>query len=370
MQLNHPLIYQSLGLIIQEGIIFVLILALNFLIRFILRKIYLQVRHAKGDVLDESFISRLIKPVRLMIWLVGLSYMIYTLVVQLELQQNIEASFVQWRNLIIIVCVSWLSFEIKKQFQLSWVKSLQYSGKHLDRSRVDLLSKLFSILIILLAVMITLQTLGVDVTAIVAFGGVGGLAIGFASKDIIANYFSGFMIHITRPFKVGDWIYTPDETLNGTVEYIGYYITVIRGFDKRPYYVPNAMFSSKMVINASRMTNRRIKHVVGVRYADFHVVKKIVDDIRQMLKDHDDIDNNQHQLVDFMEYGPHSLNIQVYTFTKTTVWKHWLDIQQDVLLKIGQIILNNGAEIAYPTTTIDFPKEVLNQIVPPSTDNK
>lgn len=368
MQLNHPMLIQSLSLIIQEGVIFLLILALNFLIRMFMKKLYSQIQHKKGDVLDESFIGKLVKPLRLMIWLVGISYMVYVFIRQLQLMQEVNSTFMQWRNLIIIMCVSWLCFEVKKQLQLSWKKSLRYSGKHLDQSRVDLISKLFSILIVTLAAMIILQTLGVDITAIVAFGGVGGLAIGFASKDIIANYFSGFMIHITRPFKVGDWIYTPDEVLNGTVEYIGYYITVIRGFDKRPYYVPNALFSSKMIINASRMTNRRIKHTVGVRYDDFHVVRKIVDEIRQMLKTHEDIDANQHLLVDFIEYGPHSLNIQVYTFTKTTVWRHWLDIQQDILLRIGEIILKNGAQIAFPTTTLDFPKEVLNQIVPPPSD--
>lgn len=365
MPFNKNILYQSLGLIIQEALIFALIVFLNFVIRLSIRKIYAKVQNAKGDVLDDSFIARLAKPLRIMIWLVGVSYMIYFFVTQLQMEQDFDASFVQWRNLIIIICVSWLCFEIKKQFQLSMVKNLQYSGKNIDRSRVDLLSKLFSILIVVLAGMVILQTLGVDITAIIAFGGVGGIAVGFASKDIIANYFSGFMIHITRPFKVGDWIYTQDQSLNGTVEYIGYYITVVRGFDKRPYYVPNALFSSKMIINATRMTHRRINHTIGIRYVDLPVLPSIVEAIKAMLSSHPNIDTKQLLIVDFIEYGPHSLNIQVYTFSKTTAWKLWLDIQQDILIKIGQIVADHGAEMAFPTTTVDFPKEVLNQIVPP-----
>ncbi len=365
MQFNQNIFYQSLGLIIQEALIFALIIFLNFVIRLAIRKIYSKVQTSKGEILDESFIGRIAKPLRIMIWLVGISYMIYFFVTSLQIQQDFDASFIQWRNLIIIFCISWLCFEIKKQFQLSVVKNLQYSGKHIDRTRVDLLSKVFSILIILLAGMIILQTLGVDITAIIAFGGVGGIAVGFASKDIIANYFSGFMIHITRPFKVGDWIYTQDQTLNGTVEYIGYYVSVIRGFDKRPYYVPNALFSSKMIVNASRMTHRRINQTIGIRYDDLLVLPIIVEDIKKMLEKHPGIDTKQLLVVDFIEYGPHSLNIQIYTFSKTTAWKQWLDIQQDILIKIGKIILDHGAELAFPTTTVDFPKELLNQIVPP-----
>lgn len=360
----------SLNILIQAGLVFALIIVLNFVVRLVIKKIYAQVKHAKGDVLDESFIDRLAKPLRALIWLVGLSYIGYIFVTRLNLIENFNDGFEQWRNLVIVFCISWLSFEIKKQFQLSMVKSMHYSGKHLDQTRIDLISKLGSILIVFLTIMVILQTLGVDLTAIVAFGGVGGVALGFASKDIIANYFSGFMIHITRPFKVGDWIYTPDKSLNGTVEYIGYYTTVVRNFEKQPYYVPNALFSSKMVINASRMTNRRVKHLIGIRYQDFGQLENIVNDIRTMLQNHPHMDTKQLMLVDFIEYGPHSLNIQIYAFTKTTVWKMWLSVQQDVLIQVGKIIEKYGAEIAFPTSTVDFSTEVLNQIVPPPAKGK
>ena len=360
MEPLRSLLYQSLGIILEEGAIFALILVVNFLIRYFIKKVYAQVQSSNGDFLHESFIKRIAKPLRVMIWIVGVAYMLYLFIVRLEMENNFQTSFVQLRNLIIIFCSAWLGFEIKKQVQLYWLKQIEYTGKSIDKSRIHLISKVASITIIILTALVILQTLGVNIATLIAFGGVGGLAIGFASKDIIANYFSGFMIHITRPFKIGEWIYTPDQSLNGVVEYVGYYITIVRGLDKRPYYVPNALFSSKMVINASRMTNRRIKHTVGVRYQDFDVIEAIVADIKSMLKEHDDIDQKQHLLVDFNEFGPSSLNILIYTFTKTKVWKHWLDIQQDVLIKVGKIIQKHGAEIAYPTTTLDLPKELLD----------
>jgi MscS family membrane protein len=360
------LIFQSLGIIIEEGAIFVAILTLNFLIRFFVRKIYGQIQHVKGKMVHDSFIHRIAKPLRMMLWLVGLAYMIYVFIVRLEMENGFTVSFIQLRNLIILFCSAWLCFEIKKQVQLSFIKRFETNNKELDKARIDLLSKLSSSIIVVLTALIALETIGVNIATLIAFGGVGGLAIGFASKDIVANYFSGFMIHITRPFKLGDWIYTPDQTLDGVVERIGYYLTVIRGLDKRPYYVPNALFSSKMIVNASRMTHRRIMHTLGLRYQDFDVIEDVVKDIKTMLLNHPDIDTKQPLLIDFNEYGPSSLNILVYAFTKTTIWKHWLDVQQDILLEIGKIIQKHGAEFAYPTTTINMPDPLLNQVVTPT----
>ena len=100
------------------------------------------------------------------------------------------------------------------------------------------------------------------------FGGVGGLIVGLAAKDLLSNFFGGMMIYFDRPFKVGDWIRSPDRQIEGTVERIGWRMTIIRTFDKRPLYVPNSVFSSIVVENPSRMLNRRINETFGLRYQD------------------------------------------------------------------------------------------------------
>jgi len=148
--------------------------------------------------------------------------------------------------------------------------------------------------------------------------------------------------------------------MQGTVEHIGFYLTKVRGFDKRPFYVPNTFFSSQVIVNASRMTNRRIKKFVGIRYDDFNVIEKIIEDIRKYLQENPNIDDNQHQLVDFVEYAPSSLNILIYTFCKSKIWKEWLQVQQDVLIEVGRIIERHGAEIAYPTSTLHLNNKNLN----------
>lgn len=230
--------------------------------------------------------------------------------------------------------------------------------KPMDYTTVNAISKLLRAVVIITAVLTALQTLGFSISGVLAFGGVGGIAVGFAAKDLLANFFGGFIIHLDRPFKVGDWVRSPDRNIEGTVEHIGWRLTTIRTFDQRPLYVPNAAFTTIAVENPSRMFNRRIFETIGIRYADINSMKQIVDDIRDMLKNHEEIDLDRTLIVNFLAYGPSSLDIMVYTFTKTTQWVRFHEIKEDVLLKISDIIESYGAEIAFPTRTLHLPDGV------------
>jgi MscS family membrane protein len=187
---------------------------------------------------------------------------------------------------------------------------------------------------------------------VLAFGGIGGIAVGFAAKDLLANFFGGLMIYLDRPFSVGDWVRSPDKSIEGTVENIGWRLTRIRTFDKRPLYVPNSVFASIAVENPSRMTNRRIYETIGIRYDDASKMDVIVNDVIEMLKGHEEIDTSQTLIVNFNSFAPSSLDFFVYTFTKTTHWVKFHQIKQDVLLKILNIIEGHGAEVAFPTSTL------------------
>ena len=153
-----------------------------------------------------------------------------------------------------------------------------------------------------------------------------------------------------------------DREIEGTVEHIGWRLTRIRTFDKRPIYIPNGIFSTIAVINPSRMTRRRIYETIGIRYDDIARLPAILDDIRQMLLDHPEIDNSQTLMVHFNSFGPSSLDFFIYTFTHTTVWTRFHEIKEDVLLKISDIITAHGAEIAFPTQTVHTPELVSSDI--------
>ena len=128
-----------------------------------------------------------------------------------------------------------------------------------------------------------LQAFGFSISGVLALGGVGGIAIGFAARSLLANFFGALMIFLDRPFSVGDWIRSPDRDLEGTVESIGWRVTQIRTFDQRPLYVPNSVFTEVSVENPSRMNNRRITRPLVFVTSDLSQMPGIVDDVNNML---------------------------------------------------------------------------------------
>ena len=110
--------------------------------------------------------------------------------------------------------------------------------------------------------------------------------------------------------------------------------------------------------NSSRMLNRRIKEAIGVRYSDGHKVESIVNGIKSMLQSHPDIDTKQTLIVNFNAFSPSSLQIMVYTFTKTVNWVRYHQVKENILLQIMQIIHQHGADIAFPTQTLKLENNV------------
>ncbi|MBJ3590516.1 mechanosensitive ion channel family protein [Salmonella enterica subsp. enterica serovar Saintpaul] len=225
-------------------------------------------------------------------------------------------------------------------------------NKGRDITSARILSRIIKITIVVAIVLLYGEHFGMSLSGLLTFGGIGGIAVGMAGKDILSNFFSGIMLYFDRPFSIGDWIRSPDRNIEGTVTEIGWRMTKINTFDHRPLYVPNSIFSSISVENPGRMSNRRIKTVVGLRYEDADKIGAVVESVRQMLQAHPDIDQKQTLLVYFNAFADSSLNIMVYCFTKTTVWQEWLAVQQDVYLKIIAIVQSHGADFAFPSQTL------------------
>jgi MscS family membrane protein len=256
------------------------------------------------------------------------------------------------RDVALVASVAWFLLRFAGKVGRNVTMTRTSRGDTVDPTTVDALIKLARLVVLVVAVITVAQTLGFQVSGLLALGGVGGIAVGFAAKDILANFFGGLTIYLDRPFAVGEWIRSPDKDIEGTVEYISWRHTRVRAFNKNPIYVPNALFTTIVVENPSRMTNRRIRETIGLRYDDFALVGPIVADIKAMLQAHPGIDNTTTLIVNFNQFGPSSLDLMVYAFTRTVVWVEFHEVKQDVLLRIGAVINRHGAEIAFPTQTL------------------
>jgi len=324
-------------------------LILDFIQRRILKRLAKRLE-CTANPWDDALIEAIRRPLVYLVWILGFTF---------------AATFVKYgedvaiidlvepiRDIGVIAVLTWFLVRLIKQTEINIIAARQKKGVSIDLTTMDAVTKLLRLSVIITAALVTLQTLGFSISGVLAFGGVGGIAIGFAARDLLANFFGGLMIYMDRPFSVGDWIRSPDRSIEGTIEKIGWRLTIIRTFDKRPLYVPNSIFATIAVENPSRMTNRRIYETIGIRYDDAAKTAVILSDVEKMLRNHPDIDTDQTLMVNFNSFAPSSLDFFVYTFTKTTVWTEYHQIKQAILLNIYDIISGHGADIAFPTSTI------------------
>ena len=304
---------------------------------------------------DDALLRSANRPLLAMMWIIGASLMLPVFAEHFDFAVVDAAR--DLRDVLLIACVTWFLLRFISRVIGNIVQLRKSEGKDFDLTTVDALGKLARIVTIVIAVLIAAQTLGFKIGGLLTLGGVGGLAVGFAAKDLLANFFGGLTIYLDRPFGVGEWIRSPDKSIEGTVEYISWRHTRIRAFNKNPIYVPNSVFTTIVVENPSRMSHRRIKETIGLRYDDFAVVGPVVAEIKAMLQQHPGIDSTQTLIVNFTQFGDSSLDILIYTFTRTIVWTEYHEVKQDVLLKIGEIIERHGAEIAFPTQTLQIQRE-------------
>lgn len=341
--------------IVQVFIVVFITAFLNWIQKRIVSRLILKLERTR-TYWDDALFDAARKPLTFLIWIIGLTFAAD--IVKNETDAAIFGAIAPIRDVGVIVVISWFLVRFIGRAEVNIIEKKQISGEEFDKTTADAIAKLLRISIIITAALVAMQTLGYSVSGVLAFGGIGGIAIGFAARDLLANFFGGFMIYMDRPFDVGDWIRSPDKEIEGTVEKIGWRLTTIRTFEKRPLYVPNAIFTSISVENPSRMSNRRIKETIGIRYDDVAKMETIIADVKKMLKEHDDIDANQTLIVNFNEFAPSSLDFFIYTFTKTTNWIEFHDVKQDVLLKVINIVESHGAECAFPTSTLHIPQEL------------
>ncbi|MBF9003250.1 mechanosensitive ion channel family protein [Vibrio nitrifigilis] len=294
---------------------------------------------------DDLLLHALKTPISTLIWCWPA-----TISLGLILEDQIKAEF-NWlttlKHLMLITIFVWIFIRLINEVEQQFLRD-----KKRDETTVQAIAKVARLCFVVIGLLSFMQAFGLSLSGLLTFGGVGGLIVGLAAKDLLSNFFGGMMIYFDRPFKVGEWIRSPDREIEGTVERIGGRMTIIRTFDKRPLYIPNSVFSNIVVENPSRMLNRRIYETIGLRYQDSDKIPNIIDQIKLMLENHPEIDAHQTMIVNFSSFGPSSLDFFIYTFTKTVNWIRYHEIKQDVLLQVINIIKENDADIAFPTRTL------------------
>lgn len=321
---------------------------LHILLGFLLRRLH-RIAEDTAQTWDEIILSAVEQPLRIALWLA----IIYFGVNLFPFSDGLGDQLLRINATGLVFLLAWMGHRLIAGIEDELVapkRSVVTTST--DKATVHAIAKLTRIALWIVAGLMVLQSIGVSVSGLLAFGGIGGIAVGFAAKDLLANFFGGLSVTLDRPFTVGDWIRSPDREIEGTVEHIGWRLTRIRTFDQRPLYVPNAVFTQIALENPSRMFNRRIYETIGLRYGDSAQMADIVAQVREMLQNHEAIDTSRTLIVNFVSFGPSSLDFFIYAFTRTVVWVEFHAIKEEILLKVLEIIHANGADVAFPTRTL------------------
>lgn len=307
---------------------------------------------------DESLLWAIHKPISMLIWLIGL-----TIAAELvthwqwhDMDNNPLLGVIgPIRRVGLVAAIAWIFVRLTKKGEEGFITSSAQRHSKIDPGTAHAVAKLARISILITSGLIILEVLHIDIAPIYALGGAGTLIVGLASKDLLSNFFGAMMVFLDRPFVVGDTIRSPDKFIEGTVEYIGWRLTRIRSYEKRPLYVPNSIFTTVTIENVTRMSNRRIREFLGVRYKDMNQIRDIAQKATEVLRNHPQIDTSMTCAVTLHQFGPSSLDLLVFCYTKVTKWADFLPVKQDIMLKLLEVVKSCGAECAFPTTTIEVP---------------
>lgn len=209
------------------------------------------------------------------------------------------------------------------------------------------------LVVIVVIVLLALQNLGIDVTAMIAGLGVGGIAVALAVQNILGDLFGSLSIVLDKPFVIGDFIVVGDKA--GTVEKIGLKTTRIRSLSGEQLIFANSDLLGSRIQNFKRMTERRAVFTIGVTYqTPIATVEKLAGVLRQCIEAQP---RARFDRAHFKAYGSSSLDFEAVYWVTSPDYGVMMDVQQAINLAIGRRFEELGVEFAYPTQTLFLARE-------------
>jgi MscS family membrane protein len=255
------------------------------------------------------------------------------------------------KALVVIVAVSltYLALRVVDVLLGVWRERGPLAGdEQFNKQFLPILRKTFKVFIIIVAVLLTANNLGLNITSLIASLGIGGLAVALAAQDTLANLFGGVAVLLDKPFKVGDRITV--DNVDGTVETIGFRSTRVRNLDGHLVAIPNKTVANATVVNIAQRPNIRTLINIGITYdTPAEKVQRALELLREVYGSHP----MTHDVwISFNKFADFSLNLFVIHWWKTTDFKAYLAGMQEMNLAIKQRFDAERISFAFPTQTL------------------
>ena len=250
---------------------------------------------------------------------------------------------------IVIIMMIWAVVRLCKAIAETVIASPKIQERSLDATLFRITMRIAALLIGGWIVIASVRDLGADLFPLLAGLGVGGLAIALAAQRTFANFIGTLLLSVNKPVKVGDLCRYGDQL--GTVEHIGLLATRIRSLERSVVTVPNAEFSEMKLDNLAMRDQRLLKTVLQLRYeTTAEQMRYILAALRELLVKHPKV-NPDPARVRFVGYGAYSKDVEVHAYLDCQDQNTFLAMQEDVLLRIEDIIDEAGSGFAFPSQT-------------------
>lgn len=278
--------------------------------------------------------------------------------------------FLSTIEILYIICFTWFFIALIQIYGMIFISKLIEKGGKKEILALGL--KFIKFIIITLAILLILNKLGFDPTALIASLGIGGLAIAFASKDLLSNFFTSIVIIFNNAFSEGDWVKIGGY--EGNIVEVGLKNTVLRSFDNSLVFLPNSQLINQSIENwTRRKAGRKIDFKIHFTYnSKREAILKFTEDVKAMLIANKDIltpnEKNVHKtffiarhdlssidnltgykntlFVHLSDLGESALEVRVYCFAKKTNLLAYYKVREDILIKTLELAEANNLELA------------------------
>jgi MscS family membrane protein len=247
------------------------------------------------------------------------------------------------RAILIVIAITWFLLRWKS----AYIHQLNIPKK--ERAFVKGVSFFITLCIFAIGALIILDLLQIPIAALLTFGGIGGIAISFAAKDVLSNLFGTIMLYTNGHITEGDFIRSTTKNFEGVVEHIGWFQTRMRSVEKTVVYVPNSILTETIIENEGKRSHRRLVIKIPLRYLDRFKIDELTVKIESYLKKHPQVDDKQDISIAFTSYGRYALELTLYAYLKEINFVLFNKEQQKILLKIHELIREAGAELSKET---------------------
>lgn len=332
--------------LIAFGVLLATLIFFQILKKRIFVKLELWASKTKTD-LDDEVIKTVETVPGLLYFFAALYFSMQFLVLHRVLEKMVEV-------IVVILLIYWATKVASELIEYGVAKvAKKQDGKRQKTTTYYALNLIAKILLWSTGFLLILSNLGVNISALVASLGIGGIAIALAIQNILGDIFSSFSIYLDKPFEVGDYIIIGDH--QGTVKKIGLKTTRIEALQGEEIVVSNNELTSSRVRNFKRMKKRRVVFVLGVSY---HTPHKILKKIPKLMKAVvGGVKKTTFDRSNFASFGDFSLNFETVYYLESNDYTEYMNTQQKINLAVVEAFEKEGIEIAFPTQTVYLHRE-------------